>query len=87
MQEKIIEQYLIKEVKMTTLSRCQRCKKDFPEHLVHSMHVDYHDFLLCALCALKVQNTLFNLPKDTPFNTKIAKEYWEEAIEYARKNH
>jgi len=78
---------------MIRLSRCIECKKDFPEHLIHSTYISNclgiknGYYLMCPLCSLEVRNYLHELPEDTSFKGEIANKLWEEATEYARKNH
>lgn len=64
---------------------CPRCKESFPSTVMsHLIGSDYKE-PLCAICALKIRNQIHGLPKNTPFQGKIAQEMYKKAKEIRKR--
>ena len=41
---------------------------------------------ICAICALFVKNDVHGLPQNTPFDGEIARQMYDDEIEYEEEN-
>lgn len=67
------------------LLKCNICKRKFPYHLVNMLYTSEGYTYACPICALKQTNKLHGLPENTPFQGEMAREYYEEAINYLKQ--
>lgn len=68
------------------LTKCGNCKRHFPDHLVNPLRTNAGPIRnVCPICALVELNRMHGLPLDTPFQGEQAQDFYEEAMEFIRR--
>lgn len=64
------------------MTKCDECKLKFPDELISPLVGNNGHINVCGVCALKLRNEAHGLSADTPFTGEIAKQMYDDALDY-----
>lgn len=61
---------------------CKKCEREYPFGLIQELVNNEGRVKICPICALELINKIHGFPPDTPFRGEMARDLYDEAVEY-----